>query len=152
MKGVRLKDEYDGPDGDLICKLVVMHGGYPNVEVIMNTFYFLNKNQKAWIDTLFPKVPYVLFRGSYDSIFGVIRIPNSTFISRRKEPFLIFDWSIIYPKETEFAINVPYYVAMSVYVYRQLITVSNVVSSYFSVDASIENDNQVSVYINRKQG
>lgn len=152
MKRVKLNDEYDGPDGDLICKLVVMHGGYLNGILIRRTFYRLNKTQRAWINSILPQVPFTLFRKKYHAILNVIMVPNQTFMSCRKEPFQIAHWNLKDWKDTEFVINVPGHVVLSVAANQKDQHVSTkVVLAYFNVSASIEND-AVSVYITRKQG
>lgn len=153
-KRVRLNDEYDGPDGDLICKLVVMHGGYTNGRIIRRTFYRLNKKQQAWIDTVFPQVPFVLFRQKYHALTNIIMLPNEIFVSCLKEPFLLVQWNFEEGMfETEFVINVTKRVIFSVSTIKNNNNTSiHVDLAYFNVSTSIENNYQVSVYITRKQG
>ena len=85
-------------------------------------------------------------------MLNAIMVPNETFMLHRKNPFLLIRWSFGSSKYSEFVINVPDVLELSVFARSETKHISyDVESAYFNLSASIEN-NAVSVYITRKQG
>jgi hypothetical protein len=149
-KRVRLNDVYDGTDGDLICKLVAMYGGYRNVIDMEKTFCLLNKTQMAWIDNIIPIVPVVEFESRCYAAYFRCRLPSPTFIMCRNEPFAIScGWNLNKKTRREIVIYIPNSVKMSVYVGKNGLIGTNVELAYFNVKAVKEFGDLV-LYITKK--